>query len=119
MTERINEYVSVTIEVTKGTGILGMNQGYATLYDHNRNRIIRTIRGQYILEDETEKEFLATALEKFAQIVSRYTILASVYEFADDLVRTDIDKWLEEDSHFNDAKWHGDDRKQNIKIPRE
>lgn len=112
MTERINDHVSITVEIKEAEGLFGMNQAYVTLFDHNANRVIRTIRGQYILETTTEEEFAEDVINiDLHDLINRYTILAKAYENACPEDKYIIEQWLKYDPQFNDAKWHGDDRK--------
>lgn len=111
MTKQVTNYVSVKVEIIESESIPFMNEGYATLFDHITNRVIRTVRGRYISKTTTEQEFLEAILEDLTTLITRYNILASVYAVAGESTKHDIEDWLNDDSQFNDAKWHGDDRK--------
>ena len=111
MTNKINTHVSITVEIKESKRLPGMNEGYATLYDHNTGRILRTVRGRYILQGTTEEEFLDMEKVELSKIANRSIILAKVFDASGEITQAIIEEWLEEDSQFNDAKYHGDDRK--------
>jgi hypothetical protein len=112
MRKTVNEYLTLEVEVRKSDRHPEIIEAYAKLFDHNTNRLIRTIRGQYILETDTEEsmweEFVNCDLHDF---IERYTILAKAYAVADNKDKYTIEVWLENDPQFNDSKWHGDDKK--------
>lgn len=112
MTERINEYLTITVEIKTSKNMFGMKQAFATLFDHNANRVIRTIRGQYVLDGTRAEEFADEIINTdWNELIDRYTILAKATETASLVERGIIEQWLKNDPQFNDAKWHGDDRK--------
>ena len=109
MTRKINDYVSITVKIQMGDYIPNMNKGYATLFDHTTNRVIRTIRGKYILKDTSADVFCDRLItDSLADLINRYTVLANAYENSNDAEKSIIDSWLDNDPQFNDSKYHGD-----------
>lgn len=106
---RINQHLSITVEIENGSF---MNKAHVVLFDHTTDDIIRTIRGQYVLDGTTAEDFANEVInDSLRDVIDRYTVLANMLENATPHDAYVIRHWIKNDPQFNDAKWHGDDRK--------
>lgn len=109
MTAKINQHLSITVTIEYNSF---MNKAHVVLFDHTTDDIIRTIRGQYVLADTLAEDFADEVInDSLRDVIDRYTVLADALETARPHDAYVIRQWIKNDPQFNDAKWHGDDRK--------